>query len=76
MTCTDTDRTPGSTPTSDRPQGSHGCAIAVAALTGLVALGPWALAEFEKGFDGYGRLEQSGPSGHVADPLGPGATAR
>ncbi|MFE2526595.1 hypothetical protein ACFXEL_20375 [Streptomyces sp. NPDC059382] len=72
----DTDRTSTSKPTSDTPRGFHGCAIAVAVLTGLVALGAWALAEFEKGFDGYGQLEQSGPSGYVADPLGPGATAR
>ncbi|MER5777479.1 hypothetical protein ABT144_24965 [Streptomyces sp. NPDC002039] len=72
----DTDQTPTSTPTADSPRGFNGCAIAVVILTGLVVLGAWALAEFEKGFDGYGQLEQSGPSGSVADPLGPGATAR
>ncbi|MFD9380010.1 hypothetical protein ACFWBH_31610 [Streptomyces sp. NPDC059999] len=72
----DTDQTPTSTPTSDTPRGFYGCAIAVAVLTCLVAWGAWALAEFEKGLDGYGQLEQSGPSGYVADPLGPGATAR
>ncbi|MCX5078058.1 hypothetical protein OG321_37040 [Streptomyces sp. NBC_00424] len=72
----DTDQTPPGTPTSDRPRGLNGCAVAVVVLTGLVILAAWALAEFEKGFDGYGQLEQSGPSGYVADPLGPGATAR
>ncbi|MFF6995746.1 hypothetical protein ACFY93_12395 [Streptomyces sp. NPDC008313] len=53
-----------------------GCAIGMLVLTVLVALGAWQLGELEKGLDGYGQLEQSGASGSVADPLGPGATAR
>ncbi|MFG2988025.1 hypothetical protein ACGFZK_01715 [Streptomyces sp. NPDC048257] len=72
----DTDQTPTDTPTADKPRWFNGCAIAVAVLAVLAMLGAWALAEFEKGLDGYGQLEQSGPAGHVADPLGPGATAR
>ncbi|MFD5619702.1 hypothetical protein [Streptomyces yangpuensis] len=72
----DTDRTPADTPTPDTPRWLKGCAIAALGLLGLVGLGAWAIAELEKGLDGYGQLEQSGPSGSVADPLGPGATAR
>ncbi|MFE1900379.1 hypothetical protein [Streptomyces yangpuensis] len=72
----DTDRTPADTPTPDTPRWLKGCAIAALCLLGLVGLGAWAIAELEKGLDGYGQLEQSGPSGSVADPLGPGATAR
>ncbi|MFD9412320.1 hypothetical protein ACFWBN_35680 [Streptomyces sp. NPDC059989] len=72
----DTAPTPAETPAADTPRWFKGCAIAGAVLTVLVVLGAWALAEFEKGLDGYGQLEQSGPSGSVADPLGPGATAR
>ncbi|WP_327418959.1 hypothetical protein [Streptomyces sp. NBC_01233] len=72
----DTNPTPTDTPTADTPRWFNGCAIAVVVLIVLVGLGAWALAEFEKGFDGYGQLEQSGPSGYVADPLGPGAIAR
>ncbi|MFG2341143.1 hypothetical protein [Streptomyces yangpuensis] len=72
----DTDPTPTDTPTADTPRWFKGCAIAALCLLGLAGLGAWALAEFEKGLDGYGQLEQSGPSGSVADPLGPGATAR
>jgi len=53
-----------------------GCTIAVLVLTVLAGLGAWALAELEKGLDGYGQLEQGGASGSVADPLGPGMTAR
>ncbi|MEU7602188.1 hypothetical protein AB0B78_28370 [Streptomyces sp. NPDC040724] len=68
--------TPTDTPTADRPRWFNGCAIAAVVLIVLVGLGAWALAEIEKGLDGYGQLEQSGPSGYVADPLGPGATAR
>jgi hypothetical protein len=52
------------------------CAIALLVLTVLAGLGAWALAELEKGLDGYGQLEQGGASGSVADPLGPDATAR
>ncbi|MFE9468592.1 hypothetical protein ACFYNW_34075 [Streptomyces virginiae] len=72
----DTDPTPTNTPIAGNPQWFNGCAIAGAVLTVLVILGAWGLAEFEKGLDGLGQLEQSGPSGSVADPLGPGATAR
>ncbi|WP_411102997.1 hypothetical protein [Streptomyces sp. cmx-4-9] len=68
--------TPTDAPTADLPRWFSGCAIAAAALIALTVLGAWALDEFEKGLDGYGQLEQSGPSGSVADPLGPGATAR
>ncbi|MFE6906342.1 hypothetical protein [Streptomyces erythrochromogenes] len=71
-----TDPTPTDTPTADTPRWLKGCAVAALCLLGLAALGAWALAELEKGLDGYGQLEQSGPSGSVADPLGPGATAR
>ncbi|MGW6982234.1 hypothetical protein ACWGE1_22820 [Streptomyces sp. NPDC054932] len=72
----DTDPAPTDTPTADKPRRFNGCAVAAAVLVVLAVLGAWALAEFEKGLDGYGQLEQSGPAGHVADPLGPGATAR
>ncbi|THA86025.1 hypothetical protein [Streptomyces sp. A0592] len=74
----DTDENPKrtATPPAEEPRRYHGCAIAVLVLLVLAALGAWALAELEKGLDGYGQLEQSGPSGSVADPLGPGATAR
>ncbi|MFE9635844.1 hypothetical protein [Streptomyces sp. NPDC006463] len=77
----DMDPTPSDTPTGTPTAGDarwfNGCAIAVVVLTVLVALGAWALADFEKGLDGYGQLDQkSGPAGHVADPLIPGATAR
>ncbi|WP_404962310.1 hypothetical protein [Streptomyces sp. 147326] len=72
----DTNPTPTDTPTADKPRWFNGCAVAVVVLIVLFGVGAWALAEFEKGFDGYGQLEQSGPSGYVADPLGPGATAR
>ncbi|MFF5536350.1 hypothetical protein ACFY71_28360 [Streptomyces cinerochromogenes] len=53
-----------------------GCAIALIILTALVAFGAYALENIEKGLDGYGQMEQEGPSGSVADPLGPGETAR
>lgn len=76
VTCMDTDPTPTDIPTADEPRRFNGCAIAAVVLAVLVVLGAWALAEFEKGLDGYGQLEQGGPSGYVADPLGPGATAR
>ncbi|WP_030759635.1 hypothetical protein [Streptomyces sp. NRRL F-2664] len=72
----DTDRTPTDTPAADTPRWLKGCTLAALVLLGLAGLGAWGLAEFEKGLDGYGQLEQSGPSGSVADPLGPGATAR
>ncbi|MDH6228861.1 hypothetical protein [Streptomyces sp. MJP52] len=71
-----TEQAPGGTPTADTPRWSKGCSIAVFVLLGLTGLGAWGLAELEKGLDGYGQLEQGGPAGSVADPLGPGATAR
>jgi hypothetical protein len=55
---------------------ASGCAVAAIACTALLAFGAWALADIEKGLDGYGQMEQDGASGSVADPLGPGATAR
>ncbi|MGW6615698.1 hypothetical protein ACWGA0_19935 [Streptomyces erythrochromogenes] len=73
---TDKDPTPTDTPPADGQRWFNGCAIAVLVLLGLAGLGAWALADLEKGLDGYGQLEQSGPSGSVADPLGPGAAAR
>ncbi|AWI31238.1 hypothetical protein [Streptomyces tirandamycinicus] len=72
----DTDWALTDTPSPDTPRWFKGCAIAVLVLLGLTGLGAWGLAEFEKGLDGYGQLDQSGPAGSVADPLGPGATAR
>ncbi|MFB7462767.1 hypothetical protein ACFCZ1_04560 [Streptomyces sp. NPDC056224] len=72
----DMEPTPTDTPTAANSRWFNGCAIAFLVVSALVALGAWALAEFEKGLDGYGQLEQSGPSGSVADPLPPGATAR
>jgi hypothetical protein len=58
------------------PKWLNGCAIALLVLTILVGIGLWALSETFKGLDGYGQLEKPGASGSVADPLGPGATAR
>lgn len=72
----DTEEAPTDTPTADTPRWFRGCSIAALVLLVLIGLGAWGLAEFEKGLDGYGQLEQSGPAGSVADPLGPGATAR
>ncbi|WP_079148495.1 hypothetical protein [Streptomyces agglomeratus] len=72
----DTEITTPDTPTTGSTRWFNGCAIAVLVLAVLVVAGAWALAEFEKGLDGYGQLEQAGASGSVADPLGPGSTAR
>lgn len=58
------------------PRGFYGCAIALIVLFTLIALGAYAVTEFEKGLDGDGQLEQPGPSGSVSQPLGPGMTAR
>ncbi|MFJ6516215.1 hypothetical protein ACIQMO_29615 [Streptomyces sp. NPDC091406] len=58
------------------PRGFYGCVIALIAFFTLIALGAHALAEFEKGLDGDGQLEQPGFSGSSSQPLGPGATAR
>ncbi|MFD0265103.1 hypothetical protein ACFVGY_00695 [Streptomyces sp. NPDC127106] len=59
------------------PAWLKGCGITLLVLAGLAGLGLWALDEVAKGLDGYGQLEQTGGAdGSVADPLGPGATAR
>ncbi|MFI0812998.1 hypothetical protein [Streptomyces echinatus] len=69
-----------SSASSDDTAGSTrwfgGCAIAGILLAGLVVFGAYELENVEKGLDGYGQMEQAGPSGSVADPLAPGATAR
>ncbi|CAM5278488.1 hypothetical protein GCM10010253_45510 [Streptomyces badius] len=57
-------------------RGFYGCVIGLIAFFALIALGAHALAEFEKGLDGDGQLEQPGLSGSVSQPLGPGTTAR
>ncbi|MFF8032414.1 MULTISPECIES: hypothetical protein [unclassified Streptomyces] len=72
----DTDPAPTDAPTAENPGCFIGCAVAMLLLTVLIALGAWALEEFEKGLDGDGQLERTGASGSVVDPLGPGATAR
>ncbi|MFF5161072.1 hypothetical protein ACFY3N_33495 [Streptomyces sp. NPDC000348] len=72
----DTDSVPAGAPAAKGSGRAVGCAIALLVLVVLTGLGAWALDEFEKGLDGYGQLEQAGASGSVADPLGPGMTAR
>ncbi|WP_412074874.1 hypothetical protein ACLF6K_01775 [Streptomyces xanthophaeus] len=71
----DTDSTPDTAATGS-PRWFKGCAIALLVLTVLVLLGAAALAEVEKGLNGYGHLDNGGTSGSVANPLSPGTTAR
>ncbi|MER6779964.1 MULTISPECIES: hypothetical protein [unclassified Streptomyces] len=71
----DTDPTPAAaTTTSSR--GFTGCAVALLVVTVLALLGAAALAGLEKSLQGGGHLDNDSPSGSVADPLAPGATAR
>ncbi|MGW0885716.1 hypothetical protein [Streptomyces sp. NPDC002671] len=73
----DTDSTSPDTAAAGDMRWFSGCAIAAVVLAVVVAFGACALEDVEKGLDGYGQLEeQDGASGSVADPLGPGATAR
>ncbi|MEV5880742.1 hypothetical protein AB0L75_42540 [Streptomyces sp. NPDC052101] len=72
----DTDTPSSNTAAAGDTRRSSCCAFAAIVLAGLVAFGAWALANVEKGLDGYGQLEQDGPSGSATEPLGPGATAQ
>ncbi|AKN72762.1 hypothetical protein QR97_26020 [Streptomyces sp. PBH53] len=72
----DTNPAPTTTEAAPGTRWVGGCAIAAIILLALVAYGAYALENLEKGIDGYGQMEQAGPSGHVSDPLGPGATAQ
>ncbi|MEU6487190.1 hypothetical protein [Streptomyces sp. NPDC046887] len=73
----ETPQAPSATPApADQSQkGFTGCAVAMVIGTALFLLGAYGFAEFEKGLDGYGQLENGG-SGDAYNPLGPGSTAR
>lgn len=68
LTCMDTDPTPDSAATGS-PRWFKGCAMALLVLTVLVLLGAAALAEVEKGLDGYGHLDNG--TDEVLHPGGP-----
>ncbi|MFE6846899.1 hypothetical protein [Streptomyces sp. NPDC057686] len=72
---TDTDPTPDSAKAAS-PRRLGGCATALLVLAVLALVGAVALAEIAKGLQGGGHLDNGGTSGSVANPLGPGATAR
>ena len=54
------------------------CGVVTVVLVLLLGLGAWGVSELEKGLDGYGQVESgdTGPDGSVADPFGPGGSAR
>ncbi|QTE02944.1 hypothetical protein [Streptomyces cyanogenus] len=71
-----TDSTPAAPTTPSGPRWITGCTFAAIAVVALLAYGAMALDNLQKGMDGYGQMEQDGPSGNEFEPLGPGETAR
>ncbi|MEU6594566.1 hypothetical protein ABZ923_36110 [Streptomyces sp. NPDC046881] len=71
-----TDPTPAGTTTGNEARWLSGCAFAAIVIVALLGYGAWALDDLQKGMDGYGQMEQDGPSGTAYEPLSPGSTAR